>query len=449
VRDLNGRWQLGRGGTTAAVDVGWTLTEHLRNQDVLPALRAHLAGWLQPSYEWSEEELAELRETIPGFVVLADIDAEALAAPVHAPVPDTDALWEEHLRRDQEITDNAVEIGGGEEPYPDLAKEIHEKFERKREGAQPAGVTARELAAWAPSILEAARAELSTTDGNLWRFHDPLWWHAGDGWLEQHELLEACRVRARTNEWELGAMHWLIRAGDAEATTAALALWDRTHADGSFDPEYFAELASLLHRERPAALDLVFEPAWFNRVGRALSAGFINVLHSVRADFEASRQQWRSSAPGSEGAWAGFCSVVEVLASPNAGTDVFDPADADELRAAFVQFARAPPEHAWTIADDVLVVSAYCGWTDVAQALLAHEAGRDTILYRMQEMTWVRPALVRGVLALSLLVPGADCLGLLGTAHRSLPTVAESGDDRDMALAVAIAWQRCQRALAT
>jgi hypothetical protein len=167
----------------------------------------------------------------------------------------------------------------------------------------------------------------------------------------------------------------------------------------------------------------------------------------VRADFETHRAAWLAAAPGSEDAWAAFCSLVETLSEAGtAAPEMLDPVDAVELQAAFVDLVRAPPENAVFLLGELLAVSAYCGWDVVARETLANPAARALVIGSMSDFTWTRPSLVRGLLAISLCAPGADALALVEAGYRALPPIPESNQalDREIPLAVAIAWHRCQ-----
>jgi hypothetical protein len=449
VRNRSGFWELGRRGTTSSVSVGWTLTERLRDREPLPALQAHLAGWFHPGYEWSEEELAELREQIPDLEQPWRLDAADLALQADAPIPDTDELWLAHLRRESEILDNAVEMEPIE-PDPEVTHAVSSAFAKLKDDSAGDNANGVPLAEWAPRILQAQREELRGPESRLWRLVDPLWWHQGDTWITAEALRDTARHLMATYERDDHALGWLIRLGDADAKAKALALWDRLDADGELEVEEHQYLAPHLRHDRAKAAQFVFAADdWHERVQRALDAGGRNALHAVRAGFEKHRAAWRAAVPGSDDAWREFCDMVEALRfAGGAAPDVLDPSDARELQAAFLDLVCAPTEDACAVLGELLAVGGYCGWDDVLRETLAQPAARAMVIAPMPGFTWARPAIVRGLLAISRCVPGPDALALVEAGYRALPPIPESNEslDRDIPLAVAIAWHRCRTA---
>jgi hypothetical protein len=436
----SGRWAIGRGGCTSQVDVGWALTEVLRDATVRAALAQRF------------------RDYSDFFFPDGALDVLPDAAPF-----DNDALLAAHRQVMADIDANSIDIGSETGPYHDevsrtVEAELAARRARARTRALPEGEGADDaaFAAWARRTLQLRRdLVLAGEVGCLWRLcHSP--WLVADDWFDLESLVIACRRRVAEDPWDTPAAELLALHDPGQGHAAALAFWDRWQAEGGYD-QCGDDLAPFIHADRADARDVVFEPGYGRtRVVNAMRAGFANVLHEVRAGIEAAWAMWKGTrelVPADEDddedfdpAWAGFCQLVELLrnAGPQAAPALLDPAEAKALVAEMRAVIAAPHPSAWALLGEIIVVAAWCGWTEVADAVFAQPHAQDLVIDPMPGIEWARPNVADGLLGLSLLAPGPDCEALARRAWLSLPPDRVGDREQDDLLAVAIAWHRCQ-----
>jgi hypothetical protein len=427
-RHPGGKWSAGKDGTvTMGLDVGWLLTERLRDADVETVAREWIQPWL-----WYFGP------------------ADPLAAPPRSPPPDTDASWQSHLRERARMfgEDDEDEADDDEAPAPRSPGAVG----REKRAAAEAAAGALDDAAmdrWSDAMLATLRRDAAKRHG-LWQLLDPPWRLGDDDWLDYAGFLAACEDGLADGAWNVPALRGLLAAGVPGARERALAVWDDWKAEGGYDGDSFGftDLAAWLHRDRPEARALLFDDDDVSQAGRVFRAGFANALHAIRVAIEGCLGEWAAATTPREERRA-VVNAIEALyyAGADAARAVLDADEAARLRASCATLVREMDADTSdrVFLEWILEVAVHCGWPDVALALL-DEDRNSFLLGNFDNYYWETPYLAEGLLALSALAPGGECATLARLAQARMRRRREHGPLKDPD-AIAIAWWRCRRAM--
>jgi hypothetical protein len=420
-------WAIGHDVMSSSIDVGWTLTERLRDSDVDTAFVAIVAPW-QPLLE--PDDAAD-------------------------PAADTDALWQAHrralARAYGEDPDAPPDVEDEPEPEAHVPRSRATLGRERREAAMAAAgaLSDADMDRWADATLAVLRRDFAQRHA-LASFLDPHWRTGDDDWLDDAAYAAACREAIKTDNWHTAALCGLFKLHAPDAMELALAAWDDWEAQGGFDHDSFGfdDLAAFVHRERPAARDLLFADDDVRQSGRAFRGGFANALHSVRCAVAGSLDEWERGATPRARRMA-FFDAIETLqdAGRDAAPAVLGADEDARLRAAAVDYVRDLDNDSdeGIYLEWVLAVALHCGWTEVAQAPL--DADRDAVLLgRYDNYHWETPHLALGLLAVSAFAPGPECAQLARLAQVRIRERRTHGPLTDTD-AIAIAWWRCRRAM--
>lgn len=304
-----------------------------------------------------------------------------------------------------------------------------------------------QLDLWASNRLGRAAAAVETDASLVHRLSDPFWLVGDDDWLPHAELLDRLAVHCSRVKWPAFAYALRLRHEQHECLPSALREWDDWSSCGGGDADAlgFDELAPYLYAHRAGARALVDETDSWRGAERALVAGDLSILPTVRAEISCDLDYWRQAPHGQR--VRAFGELIEPLVKR--GKTVFDAvvdaSEREDLHCALKQCVADADVGLAGFVHDALVLLDYLDDRDVAEMLLDSPQGRAILLGE----PGVDPAMHANfcALALSALAPAKAGDAIVKPAcEKYLEKSRRKRRRGDDSLRLAIAWWRCRRA---
>lgn len=425
-RESAGIWSLGRSCVSSSINVGFPLSYSLRSQSWLSVAREYLASWHRSRKPINDRQLN----------LWAEQESTSESA----------ALYHAHLAREQEIFDSAIDIDP-EESDAERLQQVEAEIERN-EAAHWSEIHSRRsqlisMETEFEAILSRTRERLRNGE-SLWLGLKPDWIHPSDTWVQPSELRQWARAQSIFNAFYAGYASLRIHdSQDHQLHIEALREFLADERTGYGHDVCVPSLAFAM--SVPEARKRLINPySPLRDYCQLPDQGEYSVLYGGYAELHRCLAAPRRDLLH----WvATIEDVVNDMGWWNAARVIGpDAASSREIVAACKQLLACPADNqelaVWTGMAAKLALAFH------ADALAMHLLSDLRLRKAAQELFGRRYWVLGEIcLALSLLRPGRECLSLIEEAYANMQAAYDHDRVDNTALALAIAWHRCQNAL--